>query len=884
MLENFIYSTKINESELLKTISLRGHNVFAIRFVNLNELVDDANIKLGFAVKNKVLSSKQIEERVLNFFISVVNLSTPSYGDVKHFLKTLNDIRNNIVDLDELSKLSEIVKLHPTNNNLLKLENFTKAYFDSLGDDIDLIKFARLVVEASLKQGKKLYSKIKYIKEENISLFEKFVLESLADEVEAISLFDLFESNKVSNKISSINPRYGTRNEVANVIADILKGKKKQEECLIVLANKSGYINELVNFKNEFNLNMTFECGLPIQLSNSYKLYALLKNLENKYFYDVHGYLNLFKSKYFDLAKLGIDNEIHFAQLLGRMKICFDKSKNDEYLRCFNNLRENNLDILELFIEKIDMTIYKKDQPAFFDKLVNIINEFSKGIAYVIENYALFDKEDSFELAANKFICDTLNYASGDALPEELKESYLSTIDSKYLGSKVFDENSIHVTTLDKAISSVRNNVYILGLNASNIPGSNVEDFLFSDDNYFELCGIKNITENKLQNNNEFLRTLINTFVDLGVNLKLSYNCQEISEPRELNACSVLLDFADEFFKEDNQKLKESSKKYTKFDELKKNCSYYDDGLSVLSEYEKIAIDSNNKITAKSPIITQKLDSLKDSKGVDLLSKAFAPSTIYTFHECPLNYYLKNLLRIDDEIDYDPANPIAANRFGDIYHFVMEMFIKHMSNASEDELVSYAEKIYDLYTSLDRSIGDNNKYKNDLIDCVKKGRIYLLENFDVPTGKPEESIGYNKDEDTSLNGVKFHGSIDLVIRDKNGKLVILDYKTGENIKHDPQDNVSCMQGLIYSQVYEKLHGEEVSKLIFYYPKKGHPVEIDSPCDLEKKQFINEKIAVFKNALLNKHFETVDDIEQCSALYCKFADICHIQDKLNKEED
>lgn len=849
--DSFFYSSKINSIELLRSLSINGSDAFNMRILDQSSLLEEANIRLGFLIKDNVLTNDEIIERVLSFFLDKISLSNISFQDIKHFINTTNQIRHYILSNDELETLKALYNKHQDNISLKLLIDYFENYLSSLDKDIDPIIFIHKIIEV-VKE--KPFSKIYYFKEDYLSPLELNLISSLANEIEEVNVIDLF-IKKEKSKIKSISPRYGIRNEVAHVIKDILTNQYPLGECEIVLINNPSYTHELFKFKSNMNLNMTFGCGLPINLTDGYKLYHSLLKLGDKYFYDVNGYLNLFSSESLDLEKLGVSKKIQVAQILGRMKVCFDKKINDEYLSKYENLKNNYQEDFDLFLEKIDRSIiYNKDE--VLNQVEHVIKEFSKGIDYIIENYTK-NNIDDFKLheAGVRFIVDTLRYASSN-VPDSIKESYLSIIETKMINKESFKDDSIHVVSIDKCLSVIRKHIYIIGMNSAYYPGSLAQDFLFSDDLYEELSGVSKLTETTLNNKNEYLRSVINTYLSLGVDLSLSYNAQEIKEVRELNPCSVLLDFVEEYYS--NEKLNEAKEK----------CSYYDDELSPLFDITKVAIDNNS-------IVHKEIEVIQKTNTDDLLSKSYSPSTLPAFMMCPLKFYLTSVCKADNVITYDPLRPMSGNRFGDLLHYVMEMFLKNKPNASLKEILTDAERIYDLYVSLDRSCSDDYLEKKPFLSSVENAYLYLINTFDLAESHTELDIGKKEEKaKAKIGNIFFAGNIDLIIKDKNGNYVVLDYKTGSKIEHVNDDPITCIQGLIYSQLFEKIYGITISKLVFYYTRFDKAITFNHPCSDTAKKLLLEQVDKFESSLKDLSFNVANEEDKEKACkYCKFMNIC-----------
>ena len=230
------------------------------------------------------------------------------------------------------------------------------------------------------------------------------------------------------------------------------------------------------------------------------------------------------------------------------------------------------------------------------------------------------------------------------------------------------------------------------------------EDFLFSDESYFALNGVKDTSILAISKKNEFLKLIINNYISLGSEVILSYNSQEITEARELNACSVLLDYAEQLFKEENEVLAIEAKQkgirgeYTVLSKRRKKCSYYDDNLNPIHVLSDIALQNKG-------VIEDKLNVTQSFYKANLSSRNYSPSTIPTFLNCNLRFYLDKIEYADNEITYDPLYPIASNRFGDLFHYVFQKYVDSKGNKTCDELVNLGIEIFDSYTMLDRSIG-----------------------------------------------------------------------------------------------------------------------------------------------------------------------------------
>lgn len=874
MENKLIYSSKINSSELLRSLAVNGVDSLGIDICNLNNLIVKANINTGFPITANVLNSNEILNRVLSFFLEKIDLKYVSYQDIQHFISTLNEVRYYYGGDNESKSLENVFNKFESDVSLQLFKKFYNEYISALGPDEDIFTFAHKLINYCKQNALKPFKILYYFEEDNLTPFELYALNSLSENVQGISVLSLFKNLKKS-KISNIIPAYGERNEIAHVLKTIIENQYPLDECLIILSDKNSYAYELCRAKEEFNVSFTFETGVPITNMNVYKLYKILLQMNEIYFNDVNGYLSLFNSQLLDLDKLNVKHPIQLAQLLGRLKISFNKDENEIKILNFRRIQKDFSEEFNLIIEKIDRLI-PDNKNEILNELYFVVDELSKGIGYFLKTYCLLNgKDEELEKLATEYLLGA--FETAEELPSEIRESYLSTLGNKYLKREILNSNAIHVCEIPQGFSSFRKHTFFIGLNANLYPGDAKEDFLFSDEAYEILCGIKSISGLKTKQKNETLRKLIEIHLNLNEDVFLSYNSKQIKEVRDLNPCSVLLDYAEDFFDEDNKKKnKDEPDALTK---KRLNCSYYDSDLLSMSTIANIAI-SNELITYQPLNILQ---TEIDNKTIKYLleAKRYSPSKLVAFFNCPLKFYLDNIEYADEVITYDPLKPMAGNRFGDLFHYMFEHFVNLNGNIEKDELIKYGENLYNIYSIIDISIGNQDVEKRAFINAIEATYDFLTSNFVINGSKPEYCVDGDKSQ---INGLHFRGSIDLVTSDKNKNIIVVDYKTGMHIEHQENDLDSCIQGVVYCNLYALITGKKVSKMVFFYPRLAKTVVFDNPCSDEIIIELNNRVELIKEALKNKKFDiaTKEKQDDGACKYCKYANICK-KDLITEEE-
>lgn len=263
-------------------------------------------------------------------------------------------------------------------------------------------------------------------------------------------------------------------------------------------------------------------------------------------------------------------------------------------------------------------------------------------------------------------------------------------------------------------------------------------------------------------------------------------------------------------------------------------------------------------------------------------------SQIDTFEQCPKKWTFKYV----DKIDFEEKN--ISLDYGSAVHKGLEnAFIELKTNnkLSKDELLKLVQDL-----STDYQWGDKNE---ELLSYAisDMNRLIAYEGF-YERVKDKEIVGiedeFNLKIPSMFNGdpidINIKGYIDLIYRDDDGKLVVVDHKTS-NKKFDKNKRRNNLQIPIYFMAIKNKYGEYPKSGIYNFTKlntfqeslftekvtneqkgsmdKRNPKEIWAK---DPKQTKKEIIQTFKDMNNIKKREEAKPSPLC--FWCKFKTICH----------
>lgn len=660
-----------------------------------------------------------------------------------------------------------------------------------------------------------------------------------------------------------------------------------------------GYYDDIAIFEIKHYYDIKYDRAKKIYdsliISNELNDLKDLKEILKKYYHEPKE----IKDRIIVIGKTSslLENKLKELESNGQKVIYYDREvKNNikayEYKSIIGEVEDLANNICELIDKgEMDIAIYYND-PMYLEVIKDVFPFYN--LSFRLDNEidllsipavskAIF--EDDFEHLNTPVIRDALiemiNYFTNFNPTFEDDIDYLKNykISTKMVGIRVLPY---------EYFNNMIKNQFIIGCAYSIIPAIN-KDMLYYSDKVYQDLGLRDSFKENLYEKEYFYKT-----AKACDNLVISYAINGISSTYNK---TDLLDYLKINFIPKEPSYTYSEKRchfvYSKVLELNRLFNEDDPNLDT---YKSIF----GNINIYNPSFEIKdLDNLhkrliKDGNIYMSYSK------LQSFLECPFKYYAKNILKANR---YNPA-PASI---GTIIHKFLEEYIKNDKYTLKDAINEYNdnEKLMhpDDYIEfkLDSVYYEKyNEYLSKLIlELNAEKELLNLENKDILT---EHKIkNYKIDGSTPI---MLEGVIDKVIN-KNGKTIIVDYKSTDNITLNPRNasteltesdikrnqlytyaillNLSYedFEGVYYQYIFPKSKAD-IAKKNFYKPdgfKNENPtLNFSSGTVISKEQYdlckdnVIKLINEFREKALKGDFQVKPIDGACK--YCIYKNLCH----------
>lgn len=823
MKESIILAPGANGSELLRSLARFGVNTIGLRVMSSVELAKYALMKSGISVAEEFLTRKEEPSVIFSFLNEVEYFKSASFADAESLSAALGTMRG-LVTGDESSEIAKCLvggefagknaainevytrylKKCVEANRIDSIGLIRKAVAESSGWDADFVtirEYALTPLETELV---------------NVCSGGKFI---------ETSLVELFGKDDKQFDTNQITQAYGSINEVESIIAEIYRNDIPLDNCVIACTNTKNYSQIIYDVTSQHNISTTYGTGLPIDNSNPAKLLKLMLNWCTAGYYGIDALREIILSPAFDRGRfaelIGVDElkrrDIEeFVKMAGQLRISEDGAVNRSRIGAYrSNLKDEKL-------------------LPYLNWTEALANELAEGISTFVNKFALMRPEPigRIDQSAMNVIKESLN-----AYMTYAPDGNIRDIIPEILNKTVCSENSrqgyLHVTSISGAMSSMRQHLFVCGLSAAEFPGSPSENYLLLDNDLLAFADEEVVptSSNRIANKKETLDNLLGLATALDVDVRLSYSAYSLSELKEQNPSSYL----------------------ATFNATEVEAPYFKSGISsagrVGDEYSKGAVFEANVSN----------DDLKSADGA--LDRAWSPSDLEIFFQCPRRFYLTKILNIPEIETDDPFVVLTPAQVGTLAHSMMEALAAN--GVDRDTFIEMCDKAYDAALTARPPMHPS--------DAKYDKKVFLNMMRTAYTADPHNRVLSAEEKYTikHTSGVILHGYPDRVEQDRDGKYLIADFKTKRKIEHIEDDIDTCLQVVIYAWMCEH-QGVDISRCEYRYLRKGMTVSCKYDDDMRAQ--LNDKLMEFRTAIENNDFPRNETPESCK--YCKMGDICN----------
>lgn len=252
-----------------------------------------------------------------------------------------------------------------------------------------------------------------------------------------------------------------------------------------------------------------------------------------------------------------------------------------------------------------------------------------------------------------------------------------------------------------------------------------------------------------------------------------------------------------------------------------------------------------------------------------ILGKAFSPSSINTYLNCPRQYLYEYVLGLRAK----DGNPDSMS-YGSAIHRALEFAVK--TAMEKDNYPTETEIINEFKNEL-KNLPLSSYEQREILQT--RGEKALQEYYPQICNTPISMLhSVEQPVKFEMDGVKFYGIIDRVDKNSDGTYTIYDYKTGNaktsrNVCPDGEYEHYYNQIGLYKYYFEKSTGHKVKETTFIFPedyKKNLTLNLtDEDCqEIENK---------FRTAISNiKSYKFEPTYKKDACKYCQYKDFCNME--------
>lgn len=839
MTETILLLPGANGTELTRMLARFHKNSLGMRIMSPAELARFALMRSGIVPEENFLPRKQ-EPAVIDSFIHEISYFTSAgYADSEKIADAFYRLRSLIPDKESQKILEKLPQGEFTDKND-GLAKVYQRYLDALkaANHMDTIGLLR----KAISQAKPLTCPIYTLQEYPLTPLEDALVNRLTSQRIDGCMSQFLGVNAAPLRNVDYMESYGCSNEVEAIFDYIVANNLPFDECIVAVTNTAQYAQLFFDFAQSHNLPITLGCGIPIMNTNPARLLKLLYHWDTAGYHGVDALNALLRSDALDqkqlLNTLGLKNAGELDRIItiaGQLRLNFDRAEN---------------------IAKIAALPDDADIAHLRPSLCALAEELALGESKWIEKYApLRDGAiGRADRSARSVICDTL-----DAYVKYAGSRPLNMIIPEILQRSVCSENSregaLFVTGISGAMASLRKHLFVVGLSASNFPGSPRENYLLLDSDYLSFASKETAptSMNLVAQKRKKLEDLLALAAALEVGIHLSYSGYNLADMKEENPSSVLFELYKQQYGKDAT--------LQKYESAFRSVGYF--GQQVTNDYPVgLAYVAGKQINCAD---------ISLSATPCLPTRAFSPTAIEEYFKCPWRFFLTKILGAQQPEEDDPFDVISHSKLGTLAHELMKGLAD--SYCDQDTFLQRADAAFEAFLKRRPPIHQDA--------AAKEKKVFLNMMKTAYKEDPKKKVVFSEEKKSCVHstGILLEGYPDRVEQIGDDDYIIADYKTGKNITHKENDIDTCLQAVIYAYMLEQ-QGMHITECQYRYLRHG--MTIHCWYDDDMKARLDAKLQELKNALDTGNFPYGGDKDVCE--YCKLKHICDKQTDAEEDEE
>lgn len=834
MQERIILAPGCNGSELLKSLADHGINCLNLRVMGSYELAHTALMRSGITVEQEFVSRNEEYAIISKAAKNEAYFGDMTYSDTVQLASAIRTARLQVSSNDEIATITTVLEHGVFEEKNEAIVHVYQAYMAELkkNNQIDSVMLIKKAIQECNSLDIEVLTMVEVFP---LSCAEMLLASKISGKgLKNTSLYDLFGVEKKPQvRIQNYYACFGSPNEVENILSVIYKGLTL-DKCTVAVTNPAVYSQFFFDYSLLHNIPMTFGTGIPIGNSNPAKLLKMYFQWMTGDMFDGASLVNIINNSVFDKSKL-VDSlpkpegfELKdFMETLGNLRLSNQQTENKKILEGFEKAVNEEEEIMQQQGTKALADVLRKK--SLIPALKTLSNEITAPCEVFVTRYAkIRRKTETFaqnllmklDYAASSKIYDELSAVRASGI-EQADEDIIKNLLKTSVCSSHSQSGSLHITTIGGALVSLRENLFVAGLAASMFPGAPKENYLLLDEDLIKFGDASTylLSGYKVQQKKITLTGLIRLVSVLGGNIYISYPANDVSELKKNNASSSVFEIY-QLEVGENVSVQDLEKKIVRVEYFEPRITLNN---SIGSEYL-----SGNTIQQ---IEKQETDGTYSAD----LDKAYSPSVLNTFYNCPKAFVLSYILRIPEPESYFSKKVASSADIGTMAHTMMEISGEN-PEMSKEEFLSMACDMFDRFLL---------EHPPLITNSVDSERDDFLELMDTAYGMETHREVFMKEEDIECVhecGLRIHGFPDRVEKLEDGTYCVVDFKTGKEVEHVENDPSTCFQALIYAYILEKTKGIKVSRCEFRYLRLGETV----PCvyDDDSKKQLNDMLNYF----------------------------------------